>query len=65
MLGFNDTSTLLGHFMSYPREKKKRNRRYSREDEREEQGKLEQVLSGGHEYPRPAPLFNHEIFFNQ
>ena len=36
MLGFNDTSTLVGHFVSFPREREKRD---SRGDEREEQGR--------------------------
>ena len=35
MLGFNDTSTLVGHFVSSPREREKRD---SRGDEREGQG---------------------------
>ena len=39
MLGFNDTSTLVGHFMSSPREREKRDRKDSREDEKEGQGK--------------------------
>ena len=39
MLGFNDTSTLVGHFVSSPREREKRDRRDSRRDEREEQGR--------------------------
>ena len=39
MLGFNDTSNLVGHFMSSPRERGKRDRRDSRGDEREEQGR--------------------------
>ena len=39
MLGFNDTSTLLGHFVLSPREKEKRDRRNSWGDEREEQGR--------------------------
>ena len=34
MLGFNDTSTLVGHFVSSPREREKRERRDSRGDER-------------------------------
>ena len=38
MLGFNDTSTLVGHFVSSPREREKRDRRDSRGDEREGQG---------------------------
>ena len=37
MLGFNDTSTLVGHFVSSPREKEKRDRRDSRRDVREGQ----------------------------
>ena len=35
LLGFNDTSTLVGHFVSSPRETEKRDRRDSRGDERE------------------------------
>ena len=38
MLGFNDTSTLVGNFVSSPREREKRDRRDSR-DEREGQGR--------------------------
>ena len=37
MLGFNDPSTPVGHFVSSPREREKRNRRDSRRDEREGQ----------------------------
>ena len=37
MLGFNDMSTLVGHFASSPREREKSDRRDSRRDEREEQ----------------------------
>ena len=36
VLGFNDTSTLVGHFVSSPRERDKRDRR---RDEREERGR--------------------------
>ena len=36
--GFNDTSTLVGHFVSSHREREKRGRRDSRGDEKEEQG---------------------------
>ena len=36
VLGFNDTSTLVGHFVSSPRERDKRD---SRGDEREGQGR--------------------------
>ena len=39
LLGFNDTSTLVGIFVSSPREREKRYRRDSRRDEREEQGR--------------------------
>ena len=39
VLGFNDTSTLVGHFVSSPREREKRARRDSRGDERERQGR--------------------------
>ena len=38
VLGFNDMSTLVGHFVSSPREREKRDRRDSRGDEREGQG---------------------------
>ena len=40
-LGFKDTSTLVGHFVSLPREREKRDRRDSRGDEREGQGRKE------------------------
>ena len=39
MLGFNNTSTLVGHFESSTREREKRYRRDSRGDEREGQGR--------------------------
>ena len=39
MLGFNNMSTLVGHFVSYPREREKRDRRDSKGDEREGQGR--------------------------
>ena len=35
VLGFNNTSTLAGHFVSSPRKREKRDRRDSRGDERE------------------------------
>ena len=38
-LGFNDTSTLVGHFVSSPREREKKDRRDSKGDEREGQGR--------------------------
>ena len=40
-LGFNDTSTLVGHFVSSPGEREKRDRRDSSGDEREGQGREE------------------------
>ena len=39
VLGFNDTSTLEGHFVSSPREREKRDRRDSRGDESGGQGR--------------------------
>ena len=42
MLGFNDTSTLVGHFVSSPREGEKRDRKDSRDERegyKEERGK--------------------------
>ena len=39
VLGFNNMSTLEGHFVSSPREREKRDRRKSRGDEREGQGR--------------------------
>ena len=39
VFGFNNTSTLEGHFVSSPREREKRDRRESRGDEREGQGR--------------------------
>ena len=39
VLGFNDTSTLVDHFVLSPREREKRGRRDSRRDEREGQGR--------------------------
>ena len=39
VLGFNNTSTLVGHFMSFPRERKKTDRRDIRGEKREGQGR--------------------------
>ena len=39
VLGFNDTSTLVGHFVSSPREREKRDRKDSGGDKREGQGR--------------------------
>ena len=41
-LGFNDTSTLVGYFVSSPREREKKDKKiYSGGDQREGQGKKE------------------------
>ena len=42
VLGFNNRSTLMCHFVSSPREREKRDRRDSRRDESEGQGKKEE-----------------------
>ena len=39
MLGFNDTLNLVGHFVSSLKEMEKKDRRYSRGDEREGQAR--------------------------
>ena len=38
MLGFNDTSTLVGHFLSSPTEREKRDRREEKVEEMKENG---------------------------
>ena len=38
MLRFNDTSILVGHFVSSPREREKKDRRDSRRDEQAKRG---------------------------
>ena len=43
VLGLNDTSALVGHFVSSPREREKRDRRDSRGDEREGKGKKREM----------------------
>ena len=69
MLGFNDTSTLKGHFVSSPREREKRDRRDSRRDQREGQGRkrnrsesveLEETSKFHGEFMSPA-LFLFEV----
>ena len=40
MLKFNDTSTLVGHFVSSPEKRRKRDRRDSTGDEREGQERM-------------------------
>ena len=39
MLGFNDTSTLVGHFVSSPKEREKRDSRDSKGYKRDGQGR--------------------------
>ena len=46
VLGFNNTSTLVGHFVSSPREREKRERRDSRGDKREGQGRKRERGTG-------------------
>ena len=57
VLGFNDTSTLVGHFVSSPREREKRDRRDSRRDEREGQGKRNKNESEETEEIKTSPLY--------
>ena len=42
LLEFNDTSTLVSHFVLSPREREKRNRRDTRGDEKRGTGKKEE-----------------------
>ena len=55
MLGFNDASTFVGHFVSSPRERKKTERRDSRGDEREGQGRKRNVNES--EEPEEIKIF--------
>ena len=58
MLRFNDTSTLVGHFVVSPREREKRDRRDSRRDEREGHGrKQNRSESGITEDMKTFPLY--------
>ena len=65
VLGFNDTSTLVGHFVSSPREREKRDRRDNRRDEREGQGRkrntseseeTEEIKTFLYKDSRPCPM---------
>ena len=56
VLGFNDTSTLVGHFVSSPREREERYRRDSRRDEREGQGRKRTRMKRKKEEITPLPL---------
>ena len=56
-LGFNDTSTLVSHFVSSPREREKRDRRDSRGDEREGHGRKKKMkVKKQKKYKHPRPL---------
>ena len=57
VLGFNDTSALVGHFVSSPGEREKRDRRDSRGDEREGKGKKREMKEneGTEEIITPPP----------
>ena len=44
VLGFNDTSTSVSHFVSSPREREKRDKRDSRGDDREGQGRKNKII---------------------
>ena len=58
VLGFNDTSTLVGHFVSSPRERKKRDRRDSRGRwKRGRRKKEEQEWKGRNRSNKNSPLF--------
>ena len=62
VLGFNDTSTLEGHFVSSPREREKRDRRESRGDEREGQGrKRNRNESEETEEIKTFPLYSYPL----
>ena len=60
VLGFNDMSTLVGHFVSSPREREKRDKRDSTRDEREGQGrKRNKSESEEREEIKTFPLYPH------
>ena len=60
MLGLNDTSTLVGHFVLSPKEREERDRRDSRRDEREEQGrKMNRNESKETEEIKTFPLYSY------
>ena len=60
VLGFNDTSTLVGHFVLSPREREKRDRRDSRGDERDGQGrKRNRNESEETEEIKTVPLYSY------
>ena len=57
VLGFNDTPTLVGHFVSSSREREKKDRRDSSGDERDGQGRIKNRNERqGTEY-KTSPLY--------
>ena len=56
MLGFNNTSTLVGHFVLSPREREKRD---SRGDEREGQGRKRKMNESEETEVKTFPLYPH------
>ena len=66
VLGFNDTSTLVGHFLSSHREREKRDRgdrKYSREDEREGHGGKKENKNENEETVVPYIIIVQIIFY--
>ena len=59
VLEFNDTSTLVGHFVSSPRERKKRDIRDSSGDERELQGRKRNRNESETEEIKTFPLYSY------
>ena len=61
VLGFNNTSTLVGHFVSSPREREKRDRRDRRRDEREEQGRQRNRNEREETEIKTLPLYLYQL----
>ena len=59
--GFNDTSTLVGHFVSSPREREKRDRKDSRGDEREGQERKVNNNESGETIEIKTFLYRHPL----
>ena len=55
MLGFNNTSINVGYFVSSPREREKRDRRNSRGDESEGQGRKRKMNESAEEIKHFPP----------
>ena len=56
-VGFNDMSTLVGNFVSSPREREKRDRRDCRGDEREGQGRKRKMNESEETEIKTFPLY--------